>query len=631
MKKCSRAVIFAATIADAEFAVSYIKSNPKTDVKVVTPTLSAQWYLKNNGIYAFDYADLMYNNRNYYSESLKKIYQESDRICSYFRKHFSSLVAFDIKIVDVLQIILQAEFMEVLYVYNAYRTIQSAWKPNVLFFPQHAKTQTSGWSATHFFLASLISDFFVQEGSCIYFNSGENPKTFDFSTLKYVLKSPQYILKCLGGVSIRMLRKQTLQRKHIDRLADVLLFSGGRNLHFNHRIFTLLKSNSEKLRIIPVSAPNIAADEWLLYTSDIDHVSINLFLTDLLKRQADNLSRKIYEKAEIIFSNSDKAKGFFPKKYPESVRKALQYKAYITLTAHIQKVVRQAASAQKAIEVTKPKLMITTHDPGPSALPFVYAAKQRKISTLVLLHGYHDVNHGANHESDYIAVWGKLLKQKFVRNLGKKSETVISLGYPFLDDFFRNKRAFWQKKVHYQKPQSISLLLTVYQLDEAAISRFIISFFQTLHKYQLCNIPLRFRTHPGQSIIGIEQLANYYGVSVEINKPMTIEQFIQKSDFVVCWDTSAILWAMLFGKPLFYTTPWWGEGYIPAKKYHAAWVPHNVDDILKKYCDLQKNPSLVKNLHPGQKKMLTDALGILDGTSSQKHIELIEKLVKKAI
>ncbi len=161
-----------------------------------------------------------------------------------------------------------------------------------------------------------------------------------------------------------------------------------------------------------------------------------------------------------------------------------------------------------------------------------------------------------------------------------------------------------------------------------AIAQFLFDIFEEFSNRNL-NIELWFRTHPGQSLDGIDDLITYYHLKVNVNGVMSTEEFIENSDILVSWDTTAIIWAMIFGKPLFYTNPWWGEGYFPVRQYKAGWIATSAKELVSDIIRLIQNPSRANRLRVGQKKFLEDVVGVLDGTSAEKHIALLKKLLHK--
>ncbi len=620
-------MIFISTISDAQYAVNYIKNHPGKSAKVFAQTIDCLLYLKNNGITSNHYYNLFYKNKQKYSLKIfTKIFLQNKILVKYLRSHFPPIETCGIRIIDVLQILLESEYAEVLHTYRLFTLIEKEWKPTRYLIPCNIQTITSSWEPRGFAAASIISDFFIKPSRRQLYGGNTNKKSHT-THLFAMVSNLGRILKMLYILIYKLfvIKKSFDRQKNI----DFLLFSGGRNLYVYDSIFSSLK-RINKLRYGVLSAQNNLDDEFLLQKSSIDYHQIDSLLTPELQKKIQKSNTFFAQKMHEFFAKPVVSQKIFPS-LPFPIKKALLYKTRLTLEKYAYKFIRQTVLAQAAIEQTQPRLLITTHDPAPSALPFVYQAKKKYIPTLVLLHGYPNIYSEADHESDYFAGWGSLLTKQFIDVLHKKRNTLFEVGYPFLDAIFHQKRAFWQSNFRekpFSNPFRLSFLLTVYQYDTVAISQFLFDVFEAIAPFGK-HYEIWVRTHPGQPVEGIERLAKYYGINLKFNSQMTIEKFVLQSDALITWDTTAIVWCMIFGKPLFYTSPWWGDGAMPARKYKAAWIVQNAQHLLKKITFLIKRPLLVKELRPGQKRFLKDLLGKIDGTSSSAHIELITNLLKK--
>lgn len=633
MEGKKKVVIFASTSEEAKWASCYFDKNfKKQDIKILAPTIEAQFVLLRNKLNKDNYYSLFYKNNYYYDEVLKPLYLQSHYLVKYLKKKFPPVNAFGVNIIEVLQLLFEAEFLEVLYANHLFQKIKSKFNPNIYLFPKNIKTLTTGWEATHFTQAAIINDFLVDPKNIRYYHvDSQNKKSIIYNSFQKFLENPKLLFFYLWIYITNNINNNKTNNDSDKKDIDFLLFSGGRNLYYYHSIFTRIKNNLS-FKYLTVSDKNSPEDNYQLQKSDIDYYELNNFLSDSLDKRINKTYQRNNKFTENILKQRNIQNYLFPKLLTSSVKKALLYKTKLTIEKYESKFIRHTALAAKIINNSKPKIVITTHDPGPSALPFVYLAKQKKIPTLLLLHGLHDVNFGADHESDYIAVWGNLLKENFVKKLSKKENTVFAVGFPFLDDIFNNKQAFWQKKnnssAKLKFPLKIMFLLTVYQLDSAAITRFLFEIVETIANCDI-EIELHFRTHPGQLLGNVKKLTNYYGINITFNENLTINEYISQSDIVVSWDTTAIIWAAIYGKPTFYTTPWWGSGHIPIVQYGAAWNLKNAVDLIEKIKNLIKNPDKIKSLNKNQQKFLKDVLGVIDGSSTDKLMKLIKNLVSK--
>ena len=81
------------------------------------------------------------------------------------------------------------------------------------------------------------------------------------------------------------------------------------------------------------------------------------------------------------------------------------------------------------------------------------------------------------------------------------------------------------------------------------------------------------------------------------------------------------------GKPLFYTTPLWGEGVTPIKKYKAAWIPEKAADVFTQLKKVHNNPGLIQKLQFHQKRFLKDVVGFTKFDSSERTAHAISEIL----
>ena len=106
-------------------------------------------------------------------------------------------------------------------------------------------------------------------------------------------------------------------------------------------------------------------------------------------------------------------------------------------------------------------------------------------------------------------------------------------------------------------------------------------------------------------------------------------EFIKKCDIIYSWDTTAILWALIYKKPLFYSSPWGGEGFIPIKQFNVGWVPRNAADFVNYLKEYLQHPEKSKELLAKQTKFFKYTLGVTNGTSSLQYAILFKSLLNK--
>jgi len=507
--------------------------------------------------------------------------------------------------------------------------IEKKWHPDAFIgFKDAADVSLASWSPRQFSYAALICAFFAPPEKVKWqeiLDPSHQSRIFDYTF--YLPTLFRTVLEMGGGW---ILKKYSNLKNRLFKIkpheVDFLLFSGGFNLYYNKSLFEHLLSNRKYL---VTTGDHLLEHEWLLKTQSFHYTPLAHFLTRQLSDQVDKTHQQISKKIDSILTQTEVTQLLFPSSLPEVCKQACLAKLRLVFRQYTLKFVRQTILAQEVIRSSRPKLVITTHDPGPSALPFVFLAKRKHIPTLVLLHGFHDVHFGADHKSDYMALWGKLVQNRFEKILHKPRKTLFTVGFPHLDEIFQKKQAFWQRNLGQFKPRNpvkIGFLCTLYPPNTFILTKY---FHEVMEKFKQLPFPIEvwIRTHSGQIVHELRSLGDHYGVKTMINPKTTLNEFLESTDVIVSWDTTAILWPMLFGKPLFYMSPWWAEANIPANKYQAAWTVKNAAELVKGLDYLVHHPEAVTKLHPGQRQFLNDALGVIDGTSGEKLANLIEHLL----
>lgn len=622
--KSQRIVIFIFTRSETEFALKYIKKHPANDIKIIAASLYAKTQLHKNGIDSLVENSLLYKNKpNYYVSDVVPLYQRCTRLYRFVQKRLPEFKVAGVDLTEVLKILVEPEFLSVLHAYKLYEAIEKTWHPDRYFFSTSLINTITGWDPTSFTEAAIIKQFFGDPTGKFYFNATSD-KVYNFSSpyLKKLLLSPRLLRRILRAKTQRIISK--LNKKLLPPEIDLLFFSQGHHIYYYRQVFSqILKQKIISFSVI--TGDQSLEHEWLLNEAQIPFTSLDFFLDPLLQNKIDKEYAKLQIKLTQLWSNDASLNKLFPADYPRALKNALFFRLKLVFEKYTKKFVRQILLAQKVIHLIKPRLVMTTHDPGPSALPFVLQAKKLNLKTIVLLHGFHDLNFGANHKSALIAVWGKLLKQRFIRKLKKPKEKIVPVGFPLLDPYFEKKLAP-QKYANNHSPLRLGILMTVYQVDPFCTPRFVMQLFGKLHKIKL-PVEIWLRTHSGQTLDGIKNAAALYNINYKYNPDYSLDKFIQNCDVIYCWDTTAIIWAMLYQKPLFYSTPWWGKGYIPVKDYHAGWEVTGAQEFVNKLKSFTKNSVSFKVLKKGQQRFLRDTLGVTDGTSSAKLTQLIYSLI----
>ena len=616
-------VIFALTANEARWALAYKNNHPKEIVKILSPEISAQLELQKKGFPYDDYFVHYYDQKDYYRKSIQRYEEESRTITLKVLETLKKQLPQYTDIYYPLQNRLELILFERLHAYDFCKRIILGWKPSSYYissrYRNSQKKSYSYYDPSQSQMAVIAYNFIAKS----------KLKTFDVQESTYKIPNLIHTIFQKAGHPKTWKNKllSLIPQRHTSHPVDILFFAtGGRNISYYHHTLDYLTKNS--ISYIVVFQTLVLQEEEMVRRYNIPFIRL-----DTLYNRID---REILTK-QIAILKKDTAKVFdtfipsqlFNFKLDDNLKKSFFSGTSDIISNYIGKNLKQTYLSATVLDLYKPKILITTHDPGPSAMPFIFESKKRNIQTLVFMHGWQDTILGVDHKSDHIAVWGPYTSAWYQDRLKKKAETIHPLGYPGFDDIFLNKKAFWQKpttKSSLPTPINLSLLLTMYIPNTATLSIFLHEFFKVFApKKDQYNVFIR--THPGQRIEGITQLAKWYGIGVRVNPPCGLEEYISSSDVILSWDTTALLWAMIYGKPLFYCAPNWYWGITPIKELGGAWLAKSAQDLFVQIDNLKQNPHHLTQLHKQQLHFLKNVVGVLDGTSSQKHFQLIKQLL----
>ena len=609
-------VIFANSVSEIEWAIAYNQHNPHQDVKIITPHFTLREKLEAAGLPANNYFLKEYFHSNFYIDDFQKLISVSKKIVERLKLLGKHILIENTIYLDLLYITLEMEFTAILSSYNYLQCIRKKWNPSIFYISQDTGKGLVGWDGKEFVTPYLYKEFFLTKAELKLFSPA---KKFSI-TFPTLLPLNLYIKKCIYALRNTVYR-QSLNKQGKQRKVDLLLFSAGLHLYYYHKVFPKL---NQDYCIQIVAGSQSPEDEYLLHTTGIKFVPLQSFWSSIEEKKKEQRTSFIYQQLDKFIALLKK-KSRLSEFISSEVEKSIIFRLEQVVKSYLQKNVKNTLLAKKAISYFNPRFVITTHDPGPSAVPFVFEAKKKDKKTLVLLHGWNDLTLGADHYSDFLIAWGSYTVSWFQRVLKKKKSKVFSGGFPLLDDISKQENSVKTQK---PLPESIifSLLLTLYPLHTYFQSFFLEELFDEAEKNHFTG-QFWIRVHRGQSVPELRILAQKYSFHIEISPIESLIEFVQKSDIVLSWDTTALYYPMMFHKPLFYTTPLWGEGITPVKEYNAAWIPHSAKDVFRVLNDLKRDPSLLESLQDGQKRMLREVAGVGKGEISEKIANALRRII----
>ena len=386
-------VIFVLTADDAKWAVSYSQNHPNTLTKIIAPTISAQRVLKLVGVDAYDYYKNPILDDHFFEKYVKKAAQRAQAIIKKIGPSFTHIQILGTPLLDILQVRLETDFMTVLYCHDYIKAIERTYYVQKYLVPDNSFYQVASWSPEASTFVYLCQQFFIDKRRIKFYKSGKQSsqlKSFQATQLLIIYKNA---IKKIYYHIFNMLY-ELFQKKPVKKSVDILFFSAGLNLYYYYQVLPRLLRKYQLLILTDKQSPE---SEHMLRKKHIPFVPLASYWNKTLKSQVSKVVNEVKKHLQVYFSsvNINTLESM-----PLSLQKACMFMLHKNCDKYILSSTQQVVISEFIISQFQPKLVITTHDPVPSAVQFVYAAKKRQKKTLVLLHGWNDIRLGANHYSD---------------------------------------------------------------------------------------------------------------------------------------------------------------------------------------------------------------------------------------
>ncbi|HCS79101.1 TPA: hypothetical protein DIV55_05175 [Patescibacteria group bacterium] len=602
-------IYFAHTLQEAEWVRTKISLENSQTFKIIATSLATQLFFFKKRILADDGSAFL--SKRFYSKTLEILIRKSHYWYKKLRPYFKSIVVSEIYLYDLLQTPLESAFLSVFYSEYLLRQIQANISSPHFYISAAVNWQLGRWEPTQSTVATYIKDT-IPENVILY----QPKRQISFPSLKLGLNSVHTLLQLpeyLRQITLRS-RTKSVSKGNV----DFLMFSSGGGLYQQHPVLKGLRH----LNGLIVTGSSSDLDASWIQTTGIPVYPLSAFSTQQLHTrevQVEQALRVLINRLRI-----------HPPQVAPSSNKLAQLLVEMTrlvFLAKYKQTVRQTLLAEQALRTLKPKLVITTHDPGPSALPFVLKAKQQGRKTLVVLHGWQSIKLGAEHASEHAAVWGNYVANWFCDEFGKAKMTIHPVGFPFLESFFPGRKVQPLTALKQKTNIKIGFILTLYPPANIGEFLFFKNIFSVINQRNFKGTIL-LRPRVDQNVSEIFALARYLNIPFAVpNSSLT--EFIGMSDVIVCWDTTAIYWVMMQGKPLIYTTPLWSDGMQPISKYGAAWIPHKAEDIFNIIEKLRYKKE-IEHIARGQHRLLQQVIGLSKVSAAVRTQKLISKLITSA-
>lgn len=626
-------VIFAFTKHDALWAVQWERRS-KNPVKILAPTIAAQLVLRKENFPHHEYfSEDLHRPCNYARRTVLLAKRTYNTTKVFLERFDDSLAVCGVLLKTILTLRFEYEFYATIAAYDLYKNIERAWHPKEYWVPTHPSAgATVGNTDATLYSAFAIAHHFAPAERVRHYQSMNSWPGFvnQWRRLTSIVFPITVATKKILVTGEHLLSDifRSIHPIHLSS-RDILFYSFGYNLDYYHELFKIAKTHGFIHRMHIICGKQPLEAEWLLYVRQIPFIPLRHLIDSGIKRKIRAETQKITRRTSSLTTRT--LMQWFPQTTPAPLKRALADKALFIIQSLATQYISQAAVAELAINKIRPKLVITTHDPAPSASPFVALAHKHNINTLLLLHGIIDDSQmGAWFQSKNIQLWGEWMMKHFPSCENRTSPPKLhTTGFPYLDHVFLERKRIQKSSYEYlssKKPLIFTLLLSQYLPDTFIMSKFLDELFFTLKRE---HVPVRIaaRTHREQSTAGFQELARYYNIQFTFNNYHLLETLIHNSDLVLSMDTTAILWPMIQKKPLFYTTPWWGSGTLPIKEYDAAFIPENAQQLVHKIKQFVRTPSLVTEYYENQQHFLREFVGATTGDSSKKTLDLMKSFL----
>ena len=437
----------------------------------------------------------------------------------------------------------------------------------------------------------------------------------EIKTIVILVRRPLVTLRALLHPPRRNLKFSGSRQK------SIVVFSNGLNLASYHSVFTNLK---KRAHVHVFTGQQSLLDRFYLSlyrqfnTLELDFAHPDIVRrTVKLTRQLSHLSRELQLPH---LSNLKLPPGL--RFTPTMVNQLLHHNIQFLINYWLVKFLRFYAAADFILHQLKPKMVITTHDPGPTGVAFTLAAKKQHLPTVVLLHG--SPSHIHFFFSDHQVIWGPLMKQLLV-SAGESSRKLILGGHPLYYDYLQYFRKFAPAC---GAKFTIGIITSGFGGHEAHQLQFFLTLLPQLADLKS---PTRIliRSHATQKLDSLKQWAHQLGLlDVIINPPLLLEEVVARSDLIITQDSTAALVPLVATKPTI-AVPLWSpladRGYVLNSPAFFTLKPKTslhqlIDTILD-------NPLLTSSQRRLQQRYLDQYCGPIDAKIGHRIAHQLEQLL----
>lgn len=605
--------------AQAFWAIQYSKARKNIHVIILAPTLAAQLTLKQNGYPFWNWYEIAPYFDNTSDPKKRNLFVEADKLVKLYKKLYRSINAsiFGLSLFEVLGDNLKYLYVDILYNYSVYTNLLRKWKPQTILVPILGRGLTTGNLDNSYSFASYITIFHHPTSPKIISYQSQN---FDDAREK-IARYISYVRYRGFPALFALLYKLFFNRLNTTDLKKTVVFmqTGGIITSYFYRLYQNLLVN---FTFTLVTYKLQLYQQFELYRRGIPFIDLLSFWKPDYDRQLE--TQKVL--LENIIQKMMRIKVITPKKISSSLHQVMIAQTASLFRQRAERTIKSLILNKKLLSLTRPKLVINTHDPALSGTSFVLPAQMHKIPTLLLLHGIPFGRSHPHYFSDHLLGWGEKTLQPF-KKYARKSHLLRAVGLSEFDDYFGTHKLPVSNPKQRENILNIGVFLSPPFPSNSYQDKFLHELLIVLSEIrQQYKFRLNIRFHEGSYISGLSLQRKVYNIHLVDRTLQPLKEFINSNQIIISLDTSALLWTFVFRKPVIHVHSNWDTPLIPTSRYRACWQVHSASELLTRLREYLHNPESAKKLFPGQIRFIKDFAGITDGKATVRLIKIIKKL-----
>lgn len=292
----------------------------------------------------------------------------------------------------------------------------------------------------------------------------------------------------------------------------------------------------------------------------------------------------------------------------------------------VEEIIYVNEVGKSMIDNAKPSLVFGLDESSGLAKPIYKYCKKVGVPVLYLQHGVLSDREPTCYEYSYIdefLVYG-LKSKKFFVDRGIKNITVT--GWPKLDEAVKERNSDEiRRKLHISNKKIILFTSAVARQINLPIFSSLLESLHDLDEFQII-----VKRHPGDEITSDEYYSYGKGTNIEVKiLDFDLYDLFYISDVVISFNSSTALEALVFNKPVISLNLTGAKEDFPYVGSGACYGINKKEDLNKAIKNIISNGDLRKSLKSASEKLIQDLFYKIDGKSTERVIEVIERYKPK--